>query len=91
MFAIGGNKYADLAEHGVGAIMPYTVLKAVVPAATALPGGDCRGIWASADMTVGFTDPAGNAIVGFPLAKGRNDVCASVISAVSAGSVWACY
>lgn len=91
MFSMNGKKFPNLADHGVGALVPPSAFKEVTPAATALPDGFCRGLWASDDCTIDFTDVSGNEIEGFPLAKGRNDVPAQIVAAVSAGTVWAMY
>lgn len=91
MFNIGGRQFAHIADHGLAAIMPFTAIKVVTPSATPFTDGPCRGVWASEDLTIDFVDTAGNEIAAFPLAKGRNDICAAAISAVSTGTVWAAY
>lgn len=90
-FGIEGRKYANLGDHGVRAIMPYTSLKAITPAETDLPDGMCRGLWASEACTIDGTTAGGDEVTGIPLLAGENRLAMSIVSAVSTGTVYACY
>lgn len=92
MFTIGGRKSADLGAFGVQPLYPYRKIVAITPHATdPLPGGPTMGLWASADMTVTFKGPDGVTVTSLPLLKGENRIVATAVSAVSAGTLYACY